>query len=160
MQPGFGGGVVCRTGRLASWGLPSQEIFFPCASLWVAGKVGHRTGHRTGRTVEPVALLAEPVAARPLPDILGIDAASGLAVGVVVVDVRIGRMPRALAYCHASSPPCSEELSACLGLRFGSSLVVFFGGPPYLLGISVAPPQLLGHSVYSPRYTRRTSKNT
>jgi hypothetical protein len=53
--------------------------------------------YRTTRAVEPFALLAERLAAGPLLDVLGRDAVSRLAIAVVVVNVRVGRVPRALA---------------------------------------------------------------
>src|SRR5919106_3580184 len=107
---GFTEGLVSRGGRLPRCRLPCREIFLPppWASGWLAGEVTHRSGHRTGHIIEPCTLLTEPLATRPLPDVLGIYATAGLAVGVVVVDVRVDRMPRALAYCHAPSPPRSS----------------------------------------------------
>src|SRR5918994_7725395 len=51
----------------------------------------------TARTVEPFALFAERLAARPLHDVLGSDAVAGLAAGVVVVDLGVGRVPRSAA---------------------------------------------------------------
>ena len=47
----------------------------------------------TTRTVEPFALLAERLAACILFDVLGRDAIAGLANAVVVVDLRVGRVP-------------------------------------------------------------------
>src|SRR5215204_1084487 len=94
----FGEGVVLsRTGRPARCGLPAREILLPlpCASPWLTSEVAHRRGHRTGRIIEPCTLLTEPLATRPFPDVLGIYATAGLAVGVDVVDVRVDRTPRA-----------------------------------------------------------------
>src|SRR5215217_2322493 len=98
-------GIASRTGRLVPRGLAPQEVFFPPASPWVAGGGAGGAAHRTGRAVEPRALLAQPVATRPLPDVLGGDAAAAQAAWIVVVDVGVGRMPRALACLHAPSPP-------------------------------------------------------
>src|SRR5215211_5939054 len=105
-QAGLGEeGIASRTGRLVPRGLAPQEVFFPPASPWVAGGGAGGAAHRTGRAVEPRALLAQPVATRPLPDVLGGDAAAAQAAWIVVVDVGVGRMPRALACLHAPSPP-------------------------------------------------------
>jgi hypothetical protein len=52
--------------------------------------------YRATRAVEPFALLAERLAAGPLLDVLGRDAVTRLAIAVVVVNVRVGRVPRAL----------------------------------------------------------------
>jgi hypothetical protein len=51
-------------------------------------EVGEVT-YRTTRAVEQFALLAERLAAGPLLDVLGRDAATGLAIAVVVVNVRV-----------------------------------------------------------------------
>jgi hypothetical protein len=53
--------------------------------------------YRTTRAVEPLALLTERLATGPLLDVLGRDAVTGLAIAVVVVNVRVGRVPWALA---------------------------------------------------------------
>src|SRR5215213_5515081 len=53
--------------------------------------------YRATRVIEPFALLAERLAAGPLLDVLGRDAVTGLAIAVVVVDLRVGRVPWALA---------------------------------------------------------------
>ena len=58
-----------------------------------AGEVAYRTT----RAVEPFALFAQRLAAGSLPDVLGLDAVSGPAIVIVVVDGRVGRAPRALA---------------------------------------------------------------
>src|SRR5918997_1544331 len=58
-----------------------------------AGEVAYRTT----RAVEPFALFAQRLAAGPLPDVLGLDAVSGPAIVIVVVDGRVGRVPRAFA---------------------------------------------------------------
>ena len=112
VHPGFVEGVVSRTGRWARCCLPRRKCFLPCASPWFASEIAHRSAHRsgqrTGRTVEPCTLLTEPLATCPWPDVLGIDHAAGLAVGVVVVDVRVDRMPGASSYLHAPSPPRSS----------------------------------------------------
>src|ERR671917_222182 len=49
------------------------------------------------RTVEPFAFSAKGLVARSLLDVLGGNAVAGLAVGVVVVDVRIGGVPGSTA---------------------------------------------------------------
>jgi hypothetical protein len=64
----------------------------PFATLEV-GEVAYRTT----RAVEAFALLAERLAAGPLFDVLGRDAVTGLALSVVVIHLRVGRMPGALA---------------------------------------------------------------
>jgi hypothetical protein len=51
----------------------------------------------TTRAVELFAFSAERLAAGPLQDVLGLDAVAGLAVGIVVVDVRVCRVSRALS---------------------------------------------------------------
>ena len=47
--------------------------------------------------VEPFAFFAQQFDAGLLPDVLGLDAAAGLTIVVVVVGVRVGRVPRTLA---------------------------------------------------------------
>jgi hypothetical protein len=64
--------------------------------LFTTLEVGEVT-YGTTRAVEPFALLAERLAAGPLLDILGRDAVTGLAIAVVMVNVRVGGVPRALA---------------------------------------------------------------
>src|SRR5215213_11135574 len=73
-------------------------------SLQASLKV-REVAYRTTRAVEPFALLAERLAAGPLLDVLGRDAVTGLAVAVVVVHIRIGRVPWALALQRTGSLP-------------------------------------------------------
>ena len=73
---------------------PSGSAPFPGGRLY-ALEAGY-VAYGAARVVEPLALPARRLAARPLPHILGLDAVAGLAAGVVVVDLRVSRVPRAL----------------------------------------------------------------
>jgi hypothetical protein len=67
-----------------------------CCSKRFLSEAGE-VAYRTTRAVEPFALLSQRLAAGPLPDVLGLDAVAGLTIVVVVVEVRAGRVLRALA---------------------------------------------------------------
>ena len=54
--------------------------------------------YRTARLIETFALSTEGLATRPLHDVLGCDAVTGLSIAVVVVDLRVDRVPGALAF--------------------------------------------------------------
>src|SRR5829696_2431184 len=73
-----------------SWAARSLQ---PLSSLLQVGEVAYWTP----QAVESFALLAERLAACPLFDVLGRDAVAGLAIAVLVVDLRVGRVPWALA---------------------------------------------------------------
>src|SRR5215218_5378646 len=85
--------------------------------------------YRATRVIEPFALLAERLAAGPLLDVLGRDAVTGLAITVVVVDVRVGRVPRILA------PQGNRDLSHAIRSRTHDPFVLV-GGHEFLLTVT------------------------
>src|SRR5215213_9223174 len=62
-------------------------------TLLKAGEIAYWTAG----AVEALALLAKRLAPSPLPHVLWVHAVAGLAVGIVVVDLRVGRVPRSFA---------------------------------------------------------------
>ena len=80
----------------------------------------------TIRSVEPFAFSAERLAAGPLYDVLGRDAIAGLAIAVVVVDLRVGRVPWALALQRTSGLPQAVRSRA-------NDPLVLVGGHMFLL---------------------------
>jgi hypothetical protein len=66
------------------------------SDLFCLLEAGHVAYGATG-FVQALALPAKGFATRPLADVLGVHAVAGLAVGVVVVDLRVGRIPGTLA---------------------------------------------------------------
>jgi hypothetical protein len=94
----------------------------PFSLLLQVGEVAYWTT----RAVEPFALLAERLAACPLFDVLGRDAVAGLAIAVVMVDLRVGLVPWALA------PQGTGSLSHAVRCRTRDPLV-FIGGHVFLL---------------------------
>jgi hypothetical protein len=72
--------------------------------LWPFLLKAREVAYRTTCAVEPFALFAELLAAAPLLNDLGRDAVTGLTIAVVVVDVRVGRVPWALALQRTGTP--------------------------------------------------------